>query len=86
MMRTEHLKELIERGEYSIDSERVADAILQRLRGQDLVAAIAAAGQSECSYPESARPSSPAYSTPGGPSSTRPTTVRRVRRRAVAVV
>jgi hypothetical protein len=52
------LKELIEKGEYRVDSTAVADALLRRL-------------QNACWYPASG-PSASVNTTPGGPSSTDP--------------
>lgn len=52
------LKELIEKGEYRVDTTAVADALLRRL-------------QNTCSYPASGASAS-ANTTPGGPLSTDP--------------
>jgi Anti-sigma-28 factor, FlgM len=67
------LKELIERGEYEVDPQAIADAIVDRLRA---TAALVDEYQKECSNPESS-PSASVKTTPAGPSKTRPTQVRR---------
>ena len=63
------LKERIASGDYEVDPVAVADAIMRRMRGLP-----EAAPQKECSYPESS--SSPSVNTtPGVPSTTKPTHV-----------
>lgn len=63
----------IARGEYRVDPYAIADAILYRaMRGMSHPAQ---APQKECSYPVSA-PSASVKTTPVGPSTTRPSTVK----------
>src|ERR1700735_2255917 len=66
-------KQLIERGEYEVDPQAIADAIIDRLRA---TAALVDDYQKECSKPESS-PSASVKTTAAGPSKTRPTQVRR---------
>jgi hypothetical protein len=68
-MNAAELKQLIDKGEYEVDPVAVADAMLRRLR----------APQNECSNPDSS-PSASVNTTPGGPSTTKPTHVRSVPR------
>lgn len=88
------LRELVERGEYAIDPDAVADAVLKRLR---LLSALRAEiertlqrsrpylVQNECSYPESGpeMPGEPTNASPL-PSVTRPIHVIRPARSFVA--
>jgi len=70
-MNAAQLKEQIEKGEYQVDPAAVADAMLRRLRGLD---------QNECSNPDNS-PSASTNTTPGSPSTTKPTHVRSPRLR-----
>lgn len=65
------IKERVERGEYRVDPDVVADAILRRL--WELAAERAERGtpQNECSYPNRS-PAASVNLTPAGPSRTRP--------------
>jgi Anti-sigma-28 factor, FlgM len=88
-----HLKQQIEAGEYRVDPTAVADAIVRRLR--DVAAARGEIvrqtehaeradgkhGQNKCSYPTSS-PSASVNTTPAGPSTTDPITVRSNPRRS----
>jgi hypothetical protein len=75
-MNAAQLKQQIENGEYQVDPVAVADAMLRRLRGLAEPSA-----QNECSYPDSSpSASASANTTPGGPSTTKPTHVRSVPR------
>jgi hypothetical protein len=75
------LREQVERGEYPIDPDAVADALLKRLRLLSAVRRMIGrtqrhwprAAQNECSYPESAgeAPVEPTNASPS-PASTRP--------------
>jgi Arc/MetJ-type ribon-helix-helix transcriptional regulator len=70
------IKQRVERGEYRVDPDVVADAILRRLRKLAAERAERAEPQNECSYPDRS-PSASVKLTPAGPSRTRPTHVRR---------
>ena len=72
-MNAAELKQQIENGEYQVDPVAVADAMLRRLRGLPERNA-----QKECSNPDSS-PSASVNTTPGGPSTTKPTHVGRSR-------
>ena len=80
------LKQQIEAGEYLVDPNAVADAIVRRLRDaaagrSDVVRRVGRAErlrgncQNECSYPTSS-PSPSVKTTPAGPSTTEPIRVR----------
>jgi len=81
------LKQQIEAGEYRVDPTAVADAIVRRLRDvaaarSDIVQQSERArhtngkhGQNECSYPTSS-PAASVNTTPAGPATTDPITVR----------
>jgi hypothetical protein len=80
------MREQINRGEYRVEPTAVADAILRRLhdialaRGEHVTPGEQARArrhdvQMECSYPESDA-LAPRNTTPGAPSTTRPTTVK----------
>ena len=73
-MNAAELKQEIENGEYQVDPVAVADAMLRRLRRLPERNA-----QNECSNPDSS-PSASVNTTPGGPSTTKPTHVRSVPR------
>jgi Anti-sigma-28 factor, FlgM len=86
------LKQQIEAGEYRVDPAAVADAIVRRLRDvavgrtemvtrTDRVERLHGNGQSKCSYPTSS-PSLSTKTTPAGPSTTDPITVRSKPRRS----
>ena len=74
-MNAAELKEQIEKGEYRVDPVAVADAMLRRLLGTTELSA-----QNECSNPDSS-PSASTNTTPGSPSTTKPTHVRSPRLR-----
>ncbi len=74
--RLAELKALIERGEYEVDPQAVADAIVERLRALAAAASHTDEPQKECSYPDSS-PSASVNTTPAGPGTTRPTQVSR---------
>jgi hypothetical protein len=77
-MNAAELKQQIEKGEYQVDPVAVADAMLRRLREREEQREQGFA-QNECSYPDSS-PSASVNTTPGGPSTTKPTHVRSVPR------
>jgi Anti-sigma-28 factor, FlgM len=79
------MREQIRQGEYRVEPKAVADAILRRLRDlaaarREQVAALERAwaqehsAQTRCSYPDNP-PEASVKTTPGGPSTTRPTGV-----------
>jgi hypothetical protein len=77
--RVAEIKQRIERGEYRVDPQAVADAILQRVRERTAASSVRAPDrrpQNECSYPER-DPEASLKVTPWGPSVTRPTHVSR---------
>src|ERR1700683_5402462 len=74
--RLPELKQLIERGEYEVDPQAVADAIVERLRALATAASHADERQKECSSPDSS-PSESVNTTLAGPGRTRPTQVNR---------
>ncbi len=65
------IKQRVQRGEYRIDPDVVADAILRRLRELAAVRAERDTPQNECSYPDRS-PAASVNLTPAGPSRTRP--------------
>ncbi len=80
------MRDRIEQGEYQVEPQAVADAILRHLNElalarQEHVGSSERAWQrawdvqTECSYPES-EPRASGKTTPGGPATTRPTTVK----------
>jgi len=77
--RVADIKQRIERGEYRVDPQAVADAILKRARDRAAASSARAADkepQNECSYPDR-DPEASLNVTPWGPSRTRPTHVSR---------
>ena len=77
--RVADIKQRIERGEYRVDPQAVADAILKRARDRAAASSARAADkepQNECSYPDR-DPEASLNVTPWGPSLTRPTHVSR---------
>jgi len=82
--RLSEIKDKVARGEYNVDPDRVADAIVRRWGDSAMAHAkrvirvrdphTRERGQSECSYPESG-PSASVKARPGGPATTRPTHV-----------
>ena len=72
-MRLQQLREQIARGEYNVEPDVVAEAIIQRLRQQASTVEDERLDQNECSYPESVLPWPKSWkSTPDGPLTTRP--------------
>jgi hypothetical protein len=71
------IKQRVQRGEYRVDPDLVADAILRRLWELAAKRAGRVTPQNECSYPDSS-PAESVNLTPAGPSSTRPIHVSRV--------
>ena len=71
------IKQRVERGEYRVDPDVVADAILRRLREFAAARAKRVTPQNECSYPDSS-PAASVNLTPAGPSRTRPIHVSRI--------
>jgi len=80
------MREQIKQGEYQVEPTAVADAILRHLHGlavardehvapDERASARRHQAQMECSYPERAAVA-PRKTTPGSPSTTRPTTVK----------
>src|ERR1700731_4735521 len=65
------IKQRVQRGEYRVDPDVVADAILRRLREFAAVRAERDTPQNECSYPDRA-PAASVNLTPAWPSRTRP--------------
>jgi len=89
------IREQLRRGEYTIDPDAVADAVLERLRLRAIAAHVIVRGarpnqpvlaQNECSYPTSGSPSesAPENETPL-PSTARPTHVTPASRRPLAL-
>jgi hypothetical protein len=83
--RLAELKQQIERGEYEVDPQAVADAIVERLRGLAAASSHPDEPQKECSYPDSS-PSASVNTTLAGPGRTRPTQVNRWLSGAAAVL
>ena len=73
-MRLVDLRQRIDTGDYRVEPEAVADAIIQRLR-QWTAARSAKSDQSECSYPDTGSVAS-TNTTSGEPATTRPTQLR----------
>ena len=87
------LRDQLERGDYVVDPNAVAEAILKRWREMAALRAAIAGGvtpggpttpQSECSYPASGSDAASRNRAPARPSATRPIQVRRAVRSAVA--
>ena len=84
--KVKRLKGLIERGDYRVDPQVIADALLAHLRGESpggdsfAQSALADLGEhpyNECSYPRSAERSESVKRMRGFPAQTRPTQVTR---------